>query len=66
MHLEEADGEAVWWANSPDLPGFTAAAPSLADLRELVREGLGDTPVTERLDAPVIGGVRTVGLLLLA
>lgn len=30
----------TWWAESPDVPGFSAAAESLDDLRELVRTGL--------------------------
>lgn len=42
VHLDEADGEAVWWAESPDLPGFSAAAPTLAELRERVTGAIGD------------------------
>lgn len=30
----------AWWAESPDVPGFSAAADSLPDLRQVVREGL--------------------------
>lgn len=29
-----------WWAESADVPGFTAAGSSLRDVRDLVREGL--------------------------
>jgi predicted RNase H-like HicB family nuclease len=32
----EPDG---WWAESDDLPGFSAAAPTLTDLRRLARDG---------------------------
>jgi predicted RNase H-like HicB family nuclease len=28
-----------WWADSPDLPGFSAAGPTLADVREQAHEG---------------------------
>jgi predicted RNase H-like HicB family nuclease len=47
IHLERADTETgvVWWADSPDLPGFAAAADTLAELRELT----ADMDVVERL-----------------
>lgn len=39
----------TWWADSADLPGFTAAAPTLTELREEVAAGvafeLDDEPV---------------------
>lgn len=40
IHLEGVDGEAVWWAESPDVPGFSAAAPSLIELRERAQAAL--------------------------
>lgn len=40
IHLESADGDVVWWAESPQVPGFTAAAPTLAELRELALDAL--------------------------
>jgi hypothetical protein len=54
IHLEEADGEACWWADSADLPGFTAAGPTLGHLRELaggtLRDVVGpDVQLTEHL-----------------
>jgi hypothetical protein len=54
IHLEDVDGEVVWWADSPDVPGFSAAAPSLEELRKQAATALADilgTPVTvvERL-----------------
>jgi predicted RNase H-like HicB family nuclease len=42
IHLDNADGEVVWWAESPEAPGFTAAASSLVELRELALNGLRD------------------------
>jgi predicted RNase H-like HicB family nuclease len=30
----------TWWAESEDVPGFSAAAEHLSELRRLVREGL--------------------------
>lgn len=59
LHLDEADGEPVWWAEAP---GFTAAAGTLTDLRQLATGALG--PFSERLDAPEADGVRQVHLLL--
>lgn len=36
VHLERVPSEGVsWWAESPDLPGFSAAAPALVVLRAL-------------------------------
>jgi predicted RNase H-like HicB family nuclease len=32
--------EGSWWAESPDVPGFSATAEDLVELRTLVREGL--------------------------
>ena len=40
IHLEADGHEAVWWAESPDVAGFSAAAPTLGELRELVVEGI--------------------------
>jgi len=36
-HREEDDS---WWADSPDLPGFTAVGATLAETRELSRSGV--------------------------
>jgi predicted RNase H-like HicB family nuclease len=33
----ESDG---WWAESPDVPGWTAAGESFDEVRDLAREGL--------------------------
>lgn len=42
LHVELADAAPVWWAESPDLAGFTAAANDLAELRRLIREELDE------------------------
>ena len=42
LHLELVDGEHAWWAESDDVPGFTAAAPTLAELRERAHAALHD------------------------
>lgn len=57
MHFEDG----LWWAESPDLDGFTVVAPSLAALRVEVREAaafhLGsDEPVEV---AEVLGGAQS-------
>lgn len=33
-----------WWANSPDVPGWTAAADSMDDLLTLIREASSFVP----------------------
>lgn len=38
IYHREADG---WWAESPDAPGYTAAAPSFTEARDQARTGLG-------------------------
>jgi predicted RNase H-like HicB family nuclease len=43
IHLEPAEtGKPVWWAESDELPGFTASADSLVELRSVVAEVLTD------------------------
>lgn len=42
FHVESSPEGAVWWAESPDVQGFTAAAPSLAELRDRCRDALND------------------------
>jgi predicted RNase H-like HicB family nuclease len=43
IHVEASEaGTPVWWAESPDLPGFTASADSLAELRTVVDEVLAE------------------------
>jgi hypothetical protein len=63
IHLEGGDGEVVWWAESPQIPGFSAAAPTLKELRErayrALREIAGPGPIVERLSAADSGS--TVG-----
>lgn len=33
IRLEAAEGEPVWWAESPQVDGFSVAADTLAELR---------------------------------
>lgn len=37
VYHHEGEG---WWADSPDLPGYVAAADTLHQVRELVHEGV--------------------------
>ncbi len=37
VYHEDKDG---WWADSPAVPGWTATAPTLNDLRVLVEDGV--------------------------
>lgn len=40
IHLEVADREAVWWAETPAVPGLSVAAPTLKELRILISEAV--------------------------
>jgi hypothetical protein len=50
----------VWWADSPDVSGYGAAAATLDELRELVREGVpfflevGQVKLDERFPTTVV------------
>lgn len=64
------DPETGWWADSPDVDGYTAADPDLQQLRQLVHEGLEfflDEPVQveERLADGVWFPVTLSGTLAL-
>lgn len=54
------DPDVGWWADSPDVEGWTAADPDLGELRTLIQEGLEfflDQPVSvdERVaDGPLV------------
>ena len=53
---------AVWWAESPDVPGFSAAADDLPAARELVARALDDvlgrgSYLVHESEAPAAGGV---------
>ena len=65
IHLEVADGDVVWWAESPDLPGFTAAGSSLGELRERAMAAIeeiqgGPVQIVEHLEADVPDAVTRV------
>jgi predicted RNase H-like HicB family nuclease len=59
VHLEPTDhGSLAWWIEAPDMPGFSAAAPSLTEtriraelaLREILAEqGVDDVAFRYRL-----------------
>ncbi len=53
IYHQEPDG---WWADSPLLPGWTAAAETLDELRPLVEEGVRFT-----LDRDDISVIHAVG-----
>lgn len=40
VRVEYHHEDDAWWADSPDLPGWTAGGDTLAKARELVRSGL--------------------------
>jgi predicted RNase H-like HicB family nuclease len=63
IHMEVADGEAVWWAESPEVPGFSVAAPTLAEMRDRATTALaelrdGPVEIIERLVGEERGDVR--------
>lgn len=45
FHPEFVHNEMAVWADSPDLPGFTAAGNSIGEVRALVREYLNDEAI---------------------
>lgn len=40
VHVQYHQEQDSWWAESPELAGWTAAAPTLIELRALVREAI--------------------------
>jgi hypothetical protein len=45
VHMDPAgDGRIVWWAESPEVPGFSAAADSLIALEILVKDAAREWP----------------------
>jgi len=42
VHLERTDDGPAWWAVSAEVPGFSAAAATLAELRERIAAALSD------------------------
>lgn len=41
IHVVYHHEEGSWWAESDDMPGWTAIGGSLREIRRLVREGIG-------------------------
>jgi hypothetical protein len=42
IHFDSADGQEVWWAESPAVPGFSASADTLTELRLVIASLLPD------------------------
>ncbi|MDA8267941.1 MAG: hypothetical protein M0013_06150 [Actinomycetota bacterium] len=42
VHLEASESGPVWWAESADFPGFSAAADTLVDLRRSATAALAE------------------------
>ncbi len=42
LHVESADGQPCWWADSPDVEGFSALAPTLHELRQRLMAAFDD------------------------
>ena len=61
IHLEATDEDIVWWAESDDLPGVTAAAETLTEMRENLEAVLGDLS-EERGEAIVVVAERLAGV----
>jgi hypothetical protein len=57
VHHETTDDSAVWWAESPEFPGFSATDVSLDGLRARALEAIRDI-AAERGER--IGDVQTV------
>lgn len=47
VHLDEADGPTGWWADSPQVPGFSAAANSMDELVARATWALNDVVCDE-------------------
>ena len=62
IHLEPGtDGSPVWWAESEELPGMTASADSLFELRELLAAVVSEL-ADEGAEAITIVGERLAGV----
>lgn len=42
VHLEASDSGPVWWAESPEFPGFSAAGDTLVNLRRRTNAALSE------------------------
>ena len=60
FHVEASEGAIVWWVESDDLPGVSAAADSLSELRELITPLLADLSA-ERGENIVVASERLAG-----
>jgi predicted RNase H-like HicB family nuclease len=55
IHLDPTESDVVWWAESADLPGFSAAAPTLRDLRKLIDEAVSMEVGEAEIDLQLVG-----------
>lgn len=51
VHLEEGDGGTTWWAESPQVSGFSVAADTLNELQSLAKWALADILSEDGKDA---------------
>ena len=59
IHVEYHREGDSWWADSPDVPGWVAGGDSLAEARDLAREGLpffveDEVDLLEQLASPSV------------
>lgn len=52
IHFERipGTGKPAWWAESPDVPGFSAAAPTLTELRVTTERAVREIAEAEGMD----------------
>jgi hypothetical protein len=56
VHLERTDDGPSWWAVSEEVPGFSAAADTLTELRTRIRAALSDLGIGEGSFSEVLVG----------
>lgn len=71
IHLEPAGAEVIWWAESPDFAGFSAAAASLSELRARATQAITEfagpnTAIVERMADSDAGDEDHDGLVVKA
>jgi predicted RNase H-like HicB family nuclease len=61
VHVSYRYEDEGWWAESPDVPGWTAAGESFREVREMARAGiiefLGEDTLIEEQGVPISSGV---------
>ncbi len=56
VHLERTDDGPSWWAVSEEVPGFSAAAATLTELRTRISAALSDLGIEEGRFSEVLVG----------